>query len=156
MSLPKFVALFATAALVATFTAGAMAEDMAVDPAIASMTPEEMVAARVAAMKEDGGIMRKAGGLTGQEAVAAADTLIQNFTNLHALFPEGSNVGNSEALPAIWEGDNYAEFTGYLDTALAGAKDMKAAAEAGDAAAYGAALKTIGGTCGACHQKFRS
>jgi cytochrome c556 len=33
---------------------------------------------------------------------------------------------------------------------------MKAAATAGDAAAYAAALQTIGGTCGECHQNYRS
>lgn len=32
---------------------------------------------------------------------------------------------------------------------------MKAAATAGDAAAYAAALQTINGTCGTCHQQFR-
>ena len=36
----------------------------ATDPAIAAMTPEELVAARKAAMKEDGGILRGAGGLS--------------------------------------------------------------------------------------------
>jgi cytochrome c556 len=32
---------------------------------------------------------------------------------------------------------------------------MKTAAAAGDAAAYGAALEVIGGTCGECHQDYR-
>ena len=154
MSLAKISILALAAIMTLGVATSLQAEDApVVDPAIAAMTPEAMVAARKAAMKEDGGILRGAAALTGAEATAAADTLIKNFTNLPALFPEGSLVGDSKALPAIWE--NFDDFTSIFATAQKGALDMKAAAEAGDAAAYGAALQTIGGTCGMCHQKYR-
>ena len=117
-------------------------------------SPEEAVEMRQALMREDGGIMRSAGGLSGAEAVAAATTLRTNYGHIAELFPEGSIVGDSEALPAIWE--NWEEFTAIIDTGIAAADDALAAAEAGDAAGYAAALETLGGTCGQCHQQFRS
>ena len=98
--------------------------------------------------------LRRAGGLSGADAVAAADTLIRNYTNLPHMFPEGSNIGDSKALPVIWQ--DFDTFTGIFAKGLQGANDMKAAAVAGDAAAYAAALQVVGGTCGECHQKFRS
>ena len=153
MSLPRLAVFFAAGALVAGFAVNAAAQDAAT-PDFAAMSPEELVEARQGAMKEDGGLLRGAAALTGADAVAAADTLIRNYTNLPHMFPEGSIVGDSKALPAIWE--NKAGFDAIFAKGLQGASDMKAAAEAGDAAAYAAALQVIGGTCGECHQKFRS
>lgn len=146
------LALAAVAAAVGTF---AMAQDVIITPdvALASLTADEMVDKRQAIMKEDGGILKGAGALSGAEAVAAADTLITNFSNLTVLFPEGSIVGDSEALPVIWERNG--EFQAILAKAVAGATALKVAAEAGDAATYAATLKTIGGFCGECHQQFR-
>ena len=157
MSLPRFAALMLIGALAVPFTAGAIAEDVMADPAIAAMTPAEMVAARIAGMKQNGGLMRQAGGLTGTAATDAADVMIQNYANFKELFPEGSNVGDSKALPAIWAStENYNEFIGWFDDGLAAAQAMKTAALANDADAYGAALKSIGATCGTCHTKYRA
>jgi cytochrome c556 len=146
------IALSIVVAAAATF---AFAQDVVItpDPALAALSPEEMVVKRQAIMKEDGGILKGAGALTGTEAVTAAQTLITNFSNLTVLFPEGSAVGDSEALPAIWE--NNADFQAILAKAVAGAAAMKAAAEAGDTATYAATIKTIGGFCGECHQTYR-
>ncbi|WDR02811.1 cytochrome c [Devosia algicola] len=130
-------------------TAAVFAQDAFVVPT----APEEIVAARQALMKEDGGILRTAGGLTGDEAVTAMKTIITNYSHIPALFPEGSIVGDSEALPIIW--DNFDEFTAIVDTGTEAAKTAMAAAETGDATAYGAALKALGASCGACHQQFR-
>lgn len=153
MSLSKLATALAAGALLGGLAVGAVAQD-AVDPAIAAMTPEQLVQARKDAMKENGGLMRGAGGLTGADATAAADVLIRNFTNFPAMFPEGSMVGDTKALPLIWQ--ELDAFNAIFAKGLQGAKDMKAAAEAGDAAAYGEALKAIGATCAECHQKYRS
>ena len=154
MSLAKITILALAGLMTLGVATSLQAEDApVVDPAIAAMTPEAMVAARKAAMKEDGGVLKGAGNLTGADATAAAETLIKNFTNLPVLFPEGSLVGDSKPLPAIWE--NFGDFTSIFAIAQKGALDLKAAAEAGDAAAYGAALQTIGGSSGMCHQKYR-
>lgn len=140
----------AFAAIVAVGTAGVFAQDAFTPPA----TPEEAVAMRKALMREDGGILRSVGNLTGAEAVAAMTTLRDNYSHIPALFPEGSIVGDTEALPAIWE--NWEAFTAIVDTGVAAAEAGMAAAEAGDADAYSTAVRTLMGTCGQCHGQFRS
>ena len=148
MSIKKISAL-AIAGLMAVGAVATVAQDAFVAPA----TPEEAVAMRKALMREDGGILRSAGNLTGDEAVAAMQTLQTNYSHIPDLFPEGSIVGDSEALPAIWE--NWDAFVAIAKSGEEAAAAGLAAAEAGDAAAYAAALQTLGGTCGACHQQFR-
>ena len=148
MSIKKITAM----TIAGLMTMGAIAA-FAQDAFVAPATPEEAVAMRQALMKEDGGLMRSAGSLTGAEAVAAMQTLLDNYTHIPDLFPEGSIVGESKALPAIWE--NWDAFVAIVETGKTAAAAGLAAAEAGDAAAYGAALQALGGTCGACHQQFR-
>jgi cytochrome c556 len=154
MPLSKIPAIAAAAlALVLTASAIAQTPPVVVDPAIAAMSNDELVAARKAAMREDGGILRGAAALTGDEAVAAATKLLQNFTNFPALFREGSATADSHALPAIWE--QWDQFEGiFKEAQVASAKALEAAL-AGDDLAYTDALGTIGQTCGACHQMFR-
>lgn len=148
MSIKKISAM-AIAGLMTIGAVAAFAQDAFVPPA----TPEAAVAARKALMREDGGILRSAGGLSGAEAVAVMQKLQANYSHIPALFPEGSIVGDSEALPAIWE--NFEAFTAIVKTGEGAAAAGLAAAESGDAAGYAAALQAIGGTCGQCHQQFR-
>jgi cytochrome c556 len=125
----------------------------ATDPAIEAMSPEELVAARKAAMREDGGILRNAGALTGADAVAAAETLVKNFTNFPHLFREGSIVGDSRATAAIWE--NWDTFTGLFAEARTASEAALVAAQANDTAGFQAALGPLGPLCGECHDQFR-
>ena len=148
--LNRKLASFAFAAFVVVGAVTVFAQEAFTPPA----TPEEAVSMRQALMREDGGILRTARDLTGAEAVAAMTTLRDNYSHIPALFPEGSIVGDSEALPAIWE--NWEAFTAIVDTGLTAAEAGLAAAEAGDAAGYAGALQTLMGTCGQCHQQFRS
>lgn len=115
-------------------------------------SPEEAIAMRQALMKEDGAVLRSAGDLTDEQAIAAAQTLFDNYSHMPALFPEGSEGG--EALPAIWQ--NWEAFTAIIETGRAGAEAALTAAQAGDAAGYAAGLQIVQGTCGQCHQQFRS
>jgi cytochrome c556 len=124
-----------------------------VDPAIATMTNEQLVDARQQAMEDNGRTLRGAQNATGEQAMAAATTLLQNFTNLPALFKEGSIVGDSKALPLIWE--NWDDFKARFDHDAEAAAKMLAAAQSGDTAAYGAAIQEIGQSCGACHMTYR-
>ena len=149
MSIKK-ISVMVIAGLMALGVVASVAQDAFVAPA----TPEEAVTLRKQLMKEDGGILRGAASLTGPEAVAAMQTLKDNYSHIPALFPEGSIVGDSEALPAIWE--NWDAFVAIAKTGEDAAAAGLAAAEAGDAAGYAAALQAIGGTCGTCHQQFRS
>jgi cytochrome c556 len=144
-------------ALALTLGAVAVAQDtptIVVDPAIASMTNEQLVEARQAAMKQNGMTLRGADSLTGEQAVAAATSLLQNFTNFPDLFKEGSITDKSKALPAIWE--NWDDFRARFDHDAEIAAKMLAAAQSGDTATYVASIKEIGESCGACHMTYRS
>lgn len=73
-------------------------------------------------------------------------------TDVAALFPAGTDQGDTEASPKIWqdmEGFNAAE-----DKYLATVKAAAASAPA-DADALKGQLGAIGADCGACHQSFR-
>ncbi|MEQ1900142.1 MAG: cytochrome c [Devosia sp.] len=156
MPLSKLTAIASVILVTVAITASAIAQtspEIVVDPAIAAMTNDELVAARQNAMKQDGGILKGAGGLMGDEAVAAATTLQQNFTNFPALFREGSATADSKALPGVWQ--NWAIFEGIFAKARLASADMLTAALAGDDSGYQTAIKAIGATCGECHQTFR-
>jgi cytochrome c556 len=118
----------------------------------ASMTNDQLVAARVAAMKEDGRILRGAASLTGAEAVAAATTVLKNFTNFPSLFKPGSITPDSRATPAIWE--NWADFTARMNAEKANATAMLAAAKSGDTGAYKAAVDALKAPCSNCHLAY--
>lgn len=147
---------FAFACLAATvaFATLALAQDApVVDPAIAGMSNDQLVAARQEAMKEDGKVLRGAAKATGDDAVAIATTVLQNFVNFPALFREGSLTPDSHALPAVWE--KWDQFEGIFIEGQTVAEEMLAAAKAGDTAAYGKSIEALGGLCFQCHQTFR-
>lgn len=132
------------------------AQDMlpAPDPAIASMTPDELVATREAKMRENGGILRSAAGLTGAAAEEAAGTVLQNFVDFVPLFDQRSQSAlNNSTLPLAWE--DWAGFVAIFEASQQAALKMKTAAAAGDQAGYSEAVQTIGGQCGQCHGKYR-
>jgi cytochrome c556 len=150
----KSFAFVALAAILAVVPLAIAQDTPVVDPAIAGMSVDQLVAARQAAMKEDGMLLRSAGQATGDDAVKLATTILQNFTNFPALFREGSITDKSEASPAIWE--RWDEFEGIFKQGQAAAGDMQAAAETGDAETYKEALNTLGGLCRDCHDNFRA
>ncbi len=84
----------------------------------------------------------------------ALATLNENAQKLDvaALFPPGSTNDKSTASPKIWE-----DTAGFQATADKFKADVAAAAAAppADLAALQAAMGTIGGDCGTCHQNFR-
>lgn len=153
--MPRRSSLLAAAAFAIVAASIAVAQDSAitVDPAIAGMSVDQLVEARQNAMKQNGGVLRGAMSASGDAAVTASTTLLQNYTNLPALFREGSASANSDALPAIWE--NWDDFKARFDASAAAAQRALDAAKAGDAAAYGAALQEIGQGCSGCHQTYR-
>jgi cytochrome c556 len=155
MTLRRFAVttLMAAMALAAT-PAGAQDGLPMPNPAIASMTPDQLVETREAAMRENGGLLRSAGNLTGEAAVAAANTILQHFVDFEPLFDQRSQTAlNNSALPIVWE--DWAGFVALLETGQQAALTMRTAAEAGDAAGYTGAIQTIGGLCGQCHGKYR-
>ncbi|TGQ66839.1 MAG: cytochrome C556 [Mesorhizobium sp.] len=116
---------------------------------------------RQALMKERGKLV---GGLSkvvkGEEPFDAAAVLTQlqalqvnaEKFDVDALFPKGSEAGDTTAAPKIWE--DMAGFKAAEDKYLAGVKAAVAAAP-GDVDALKAQIGTIGPDCGACHQGYR-
>ena len=118
----------------------------------ASMTDAQLVAARQAAMKQDGAILKSAKGLSGDAAVQAATTILKNFSNFPSLFRPNSITPDSRATAKIWE--NWADFTARLDAEKANAQAMLTAAKAGDKKAYEAAISALKRPCSDCHLNY--
>ncbi|GLQ81916.1 cytochrome C556 [Mesorhizobium huakuii] len=116
---------------------------------------------RQALMKERGKIV---GGLAkvakGEDSFDAAAVLAQlqalqanaEKFDVDALFPKGSDAGDTTAGPKIWE--DTAGFKAAEDKYLANVKAATAAAPA-DVDALKGQINTLGGDCGACHQTYR-
>lgn len=116
---------------------------------------------RQALMKERGKIV---GGLSkvvkGEEPFDAAAVLTQLQAlqanavkfDADALFPAGSDTGDTTASPRIWQ--DMAGFNAAEDKYLADVKAAVAAAPA-DADALKAQVGAIGSDCGTCHQGYR-
>lgn len=100
---------------------------------------------QVAAIARSGGDPRPAA-----ERVARVQAFFQGFPDR---FPAGTDSGNTRALPAIWQNRaGFVEAHAALGPRLA---DLRGAAEAGNAAAFAAAVQATGGACGNCHRQFR-
>lgn len=69
------------------------------------------------------------------------------------VFPEGSGVHQSEALPAIWEQPD--EFKEAVENFVKAAKGIATSAEGGDMSEIGPAMKSLGQACKGCHDNFR-
>jgi len=134
----------------ATFAAALLA--VSVSLASAAMTDEQLVSARVAAMKEDARILKGAKSLSGDAAVAAASEILKNFTNFPGLFHPNSFTPDSRATTKIWE--NWGDFTARLNAEKANAQAMLAAAKAGDKKAYEAAISALKKPCSDCHLTY--
>lgn len=79
--------------------------------------------------------------------------MISFFQGLPARFPEGSGVGETRALPAIWS--DRAGFETANTNMVTQLRALQAAANTGDQAALAAAFQQTGATCGACHRPYR-
>lgn len=88
------------------------------------------------------------------DAAKAAQEIAANAGKIPSVFPEGTNAGESEALPVIWE--RWGEFEGKAQNMENLAAKLAAAAGSGDQTATLAAFGTLGKQgCGGCHEVFR-
>ncbi len=122
-------------------------------------SPQDVIAARRAAMKTEGGLMQAMGkALQAGEDPAGfapdAQWIADWAKQMPAMFPPGSDTGDTKALPAIWSEKSTFDQRA-ADTAAAAAKLAQLAADK-DTAGFAAQLKVLGGTCGACHRPFKS
>ena len=126
--------------------------------AVADTTPEDAFDYRKAVMTSLRGHIGAASmivrGLVDYgDIVGHAKGLQSGAEELHNLFAEGSNVGDSEALPAIWE--NPEDFAAAIAKTREATAAFVAAAEGGDREAIGAAFRNVGMSCRGCHDNFR-
>jgi len=85
--------------------------------------------------------------------VSHARGLASGAKELGRLFPAGSNVGESEALPVIWEEpEAFAEAVAKAQEATAA---FVTAAESGDQDAISEAFRNVGMSCRGCHDRYR-
>jgi cytochrome c556 len=127
--------------------------------AFADTTPEDALDYRKAVMTalrgHIGASSMIARGLVEDDGhlVGHARGLHSGAQELSRVFQEGSNVGESEALPLIWEdASGFAEAIAKLEEATAA---FVAAAESGDSEAIGAAFRNVGMGCRGCHDRYR-
>lgn len=127
--------------------------------ALADPTPEDAKDYRTSVMTSLRGHVGAASmhvrGLINHDGFLAkhAEGLANGAAELKHIFPEGSNVGDSEALPAIWERpDEFAEAISEAEEATAAFQEAVAT---GDRAAIGAAFRDVGAACRGCHDRFR-
>lgn len=128
-------------------------------PVIADTTPEDAKDYRAAVMTtlrgHIGAASMIARGLVENrgQLLGHAEGLANAAAELEHLFPEGSAVNESEALPAIWSDPE--KFAAAINTMVEATGEFEAAAAGGDQAAIGAAFRQVGMSCRGCHDDFR-
>ncbi|MFY0594908.1 MAG: cytochrome c [Cognatishimia sp.] len=101
------------------------------------------------ASKTLGNMAKGTAAFDADQAADAQAILIEVSAAIPTLFEVKSDDPVSEALPAIWE--DYADFTGKAEA-------MKAASETLDvssAETLTAGMRSLGRSCGGCHQSYR-
>ena len=82
-----------------------------------------------------------------REALAAMGTEIKD------VFPAGSDTGDTDALPLIWqEQDKFAQLLTAVEKSTA---ELRDAVAANDKAATMKAFKAVGESCKGCHDRYR-
>jgi cytochrome c556 len=111
------------------------------------------------------GVMRTVGGHMSSLSAILRGQVYSDNLGFHAkgmadlakivpnVFPKGSGVAKSEALPEIWE--NPDDFKAAIDKFVEAANGMSAAANDGDKVAIGPAMNALGQACKGCHDNFR-
>jgi cytochrome c556 len=87
---------------------------------------------------------------------AAAATIARHSSEASRWFPRGTGpeIGKTGAKPEIWQ--NPQDFAAKLHNFQIAAHIFNAAAKSGNVAAIKARYSDLGGTCKACHDKYRS
>ena len=126
------------------------------------MTVKEQIEARQAQLKKMGKAFKaisdqlKAGSADLAQIQAAASVVPKESADMTDWFPAGTGPESgikTEALPIIWE--DKADFNEKVIAMQDAAAKLDMIAQSGDVAAIGAAFQTTGGTCKACHDKYR-
>jgi cytochrome c556 len=120
---------------------------------------EDIIKYRQGVMKSVGGHMAAAG-LVVQGKVNFSDDLSQHAESIarslskaEALFPKGSDFGETRALEVVWKKPD--DFKKVATRGGAAAAEFAKAVKVGDKAAMGAKFKDLGDACKACHKDYR-
>lgn len=129
-------------------------------PAIpTALTPQQIVAARQSAY------ILSAGSMAAMKAAADAGADVHTLTPaarsiarwsrvLPTMFPAGTNLPTSEALPTVWS--DRAGFEARAAAYTAAAQGLAQAAQAGDRAAFLTQWAAVRATCSACHATYKA
>jgi len=147
-------ALAGSALLLGTAVASASGSPPTTAPSDAGAT----IAGRQAAFRMSGALV---GGMKGTvergDDVAAqafaARALAGWAKALPGMFPAGTDIAPSNALPAVWS--DRATFEAKAADYAAAAAKLADLAKAGDKPGFAAQFAVLGKTCGACHSSFR-
>jgi len=88
-----------------------------------------------------------------EHAVPLAHTMYEVSKVVPHIFPEGSDFGETEALPVIWE--KPADFKLAVAAFQAAALNLSKVSHGGDMQAFGQAFGQLGKACKGCHENFR-
>ena len=122
------------------------------------LTPEQIVAGRQSAYALSAGnfVQLKAQADAGADVHTLAfpsRVLARWARTLPSLFPEGTNLPNSKALPTVWSDRAGFEVRAAAYAAAAGA--MAEAAQSGDRAVFLTRWAAVRQTCSDCHDTYR-
>jgi cytochrome c556 len=125
----------------------------------ASVAADDPIAARRVLMKANGsatkvvvGIMKGAAPFKLEDVQAALKSYIDAADKAPALFPAGSDKGDTHALPAIWT--NSKDFDARF--AKLGTDSKAALAAITDEASFKADFPPVLKNCGGCHELYRA
>ncbi len=128
-------------------------------PAFADTTPEDAFDYRHSVMKSLGShahafFLLFAGKVDQRDQMGThASAIAAVGADIGTLFPPGSNVDDSHALPLIWEEpDQFSEAVQNAETATAG---LAAAVATGNQKTIAEGFKALGEACKGCHDRFR-
>ena len=138
---------------------GALVAGGIVGGATIALAQADVIKQRQDNRKQAGATMRAIKGII--DAKGDAKTAVPHAAKLKelevafvAMFPAGSDKGETKALPVIWT--DMAGFKKASDDSNAAYDKLAVAAGSGDLAALTAAFGDTGKACGACHDKFRA
>jgi cytochrome c556 len=87
-------------------------------------------------------------------AVPRVDDMLAWYRGMPALFPPGSDRGDTRALPALWS--DRGGFETVNADMVRQQETLRAAADNGDPARFGQEFtRRTGQTCGTCHRPYR-
>jgi cytochrome c556 len=125
-----------------------------------TMKPDEIIAARQGGMALVGGLAEtmKAAVASGAEVKPFAEgaaSMAKWGKQYTSLYPNGTQTGlDTKAKPEIWS--DWAGFEKADAAFVTASEKLEEAAKSGDKAAFAAAFKDVGATCGGCHRNYKA